>query len=41
LSNIPVKATRCAFCTADVGDKVQTTIGTMTSTGAGAGTGTT
>jgi large conductance mechanosensitive channel len=30
LSKIPVKARRCAFCTADVEDKVQTKIDEMT-----------
>lgn len=30
LSKIPVKARRCAFCTADVEDKVQSTIDEMT-----------
>lgn len=30
LSKIPVKARRCAFCTADVEDKVQSTIDKMT-----------
>ena len=35
LSKIPLKAKRCAFCTSDVEDKVQTTIDTMiSSTGA-------
>jgi large conductance mechanosensitive channel len=33
LSKIPVKARRCAFCTADVEDKVQSTIEHMTSQG--------
>ena len=30
LSKIPVKASRCAFCTSDVEDKVQSTIHKMT-----------
>ena len=30
LSKIPLKARRCAFCTADVEDKVQATIDEMT-----------
>src|SRR5690348_7202219 len=30
LSKIPVKASRCAFCTSEVEDKVQTTIDQMT-----------
>jgi large conductance mechanosensitive channel len=30
LSKIPVKARRCAFCTSDVEDKVQTTIDQLT-----------
>ncbi len=32
LSKIPVKARRCAFCTADVEDRVQSTIDQMTGT---------
>jgi large conductance mechanosensitive channel len=31
LSKIPVKARRCAFCTSDVEDRVQTTINQLTS----------